>query len=78
MICVIFDEKQSLPKTKTEIIRTIIQLMIDRSTLKHFGCKSLDVKNLDNLLEALGKISWQSLQNDVGQLLLKRVKLFLY
>ena len=28
MIIVIFDKKQSLPKTKTEIIRTIIQLMI--------------------------------------------------
>ena len=78
MICVIFDEKQSLPKTKTEIIRTIIKLMMDRSTLKHFGCKSQDLKQLDNSLEILGKISWTALQNDIGQLLLKKVKRFLY
>ena len=77
MICVIFDKKQFLPKTKTEIIRTIIQLMMDRSTLKHFGCKSSELKQLDNLLEMLGKISWTALQNDIAQLLLKKVKHFL-
>ena len=76
MTCVIFDEKQSLPKTKTEIIRTIIELMMDRSTLKHYGCKSSDLEHLDTLLETLGKISWTALQNDIGQLLLKKVDSF--
>ena len=73
MTCVIFDMKQSLPKQKTEIIRTIIELMMDRSTLKHFGCKSSELKHLDTLLFKLGEISWKALQNDIGQLLLIQV-----
>ena len=77
MTCVIFDEAQSLPKKKTEIIRTIIQLMMDRSTLKHFGCKSSELQNLDSLLYALGEQSWKALQKDIGQLLLKQVIYYL-
>ena len=73
MICVIFEEKESLPNRKTEIIRTIIELMMDRATLKHFECKSSEIKNLDSLLYALGEFSWKALQNDVGQLLLIKV-----
>ena len=73
MICVIFDEKQNLPKKKTEIIRTIVELMTDRSTLKHFGCKSLELEHLDSLLYASGKQSWNALQKDIGQLLLIQV-----
>ena len=73
MICVIFDEKQTLPKKKTEIIGTIVELMMDRSTLKHFGCKSLELEHLDSLLYALGELSWIALQKDIGQLLLIQV-----
>ena len=73
MTCVIFDEKQSLPKKKTEIIGTIIELMMDRSMLKHFGCKSADLQCLDSLLHALGEQSWTALQKDIGQLLLAQV-----
>ena len=73
MTCVIFDEKQSLPKKRTEIIGTIIQLMMDRSTLKHFGCKSSGLQKLDSLLYALGEQSWTALQKDIGQLLLIKV-----
>ena len=73
MTCVIFDEKQSLPKKKTEIIGTIIELMMDRSTLRHFGCKSSELQHLDSLLCALGELSWKALQKDIGQLLLIQV-----
>ena len=73
MTCVIFDEKQSLPKKKTEIIGTIIELMMDRSTLKHFGSKSSELHHLDSLLYALGKESWNALHKDIGQLLLIQV-----
>ena len=73
MTCVIFDEKQSLPKKKTEIIGTIIELMMDRSTLKHFGSKSSELQQLDSLLYALGKESWNALHKDIGQLLLIQV-----
>ena len=76
MVCVIFDENQSLPKRKTAIIRTIIQLMMDRSTLKHFGCKSSELVHLDSLLCTLGEHSWNALQKDIGQLLLIEVNLY--
>ena len=76
MTCVIFDEKQSLPKKKIEIIGTIIKLMMDRSTLKHFGCKSTDLQCLDSLLYALGEQSWTALRKDIGQLLLIQVIFF--
>ena len=77
MTFVIFDEKQSLPKRKTEIIGTIIELMMDRSTLKHFGYKSVDLQCLDSLLYALGEQSWTALRKDIGQLLLIQVIYFL-
>ena len=73
MTCVIFDEKQSLPKKKTEIIGTIIKLMMDRSTLKHFRCKSSELEHIDSLLFALGEASWNALQKEIGQLLLMQV-----
>ena len=73
MTCVIFDEKKSLPRSKTEIIKTIIQLLMDRSTLKHFGCKSSELKHLDSLSCTLGEFSLTALQKDTGQLLLAKV-----
>ena len=78
MKCVIFDEKQSLPKKKTEIIGTIIELMMDRSTLKHFGCKSSELQHLDSLLWALGELSWAALRKDIGQMLLMQVVFYCY
>ena len=73
---VVFIEKKSLPKTKTDIYNTIYQLVMDRTTLKTFGCLSKDIAKLADLLDALGEFSWNALQNDVQQLLLKRVRLF--
>ena len=76
MVCVLYDENQFLPKKKTEIIRTIIELMMDRSTLRHFHCKSSDLNHLDSLLYTLGEQSWKTLQKDIGQLLLIQVILY--
>ena len=73
MVCVVFDERQSLPKTKTGIVQIIYELAMDRSTMKTFGCKSSDVRNLDHLLNALGEFAWKALQNDIQQLLLIKV-----
>ena len=75
MTVVVFIEEQSLPKTKTGIYDTIFRLTMDRTTLKTFGCKSKDIAKLADLLDALGEFSWNALQNDVQQLLLKRVRL---
>ena len=73
---VVFIEKKALPNTKTDIYNTIYQLVMDRTTLKTFGCLSKDIAKLADLLDALGEFSWNALQNDVQQLLLKRVRLF--
>ena len=75
MICVIFEEKQSLPKTRTETVSQIFELTIDRTVLKGFSSSMYaDVKEFqDALLCALGELSWKSLQGDEKQLLLKKV-----
>ena len=70
MTCVVFDEKQMLPLSKTDLATTIFKLSMDRTTLKMFKRKSQDMENIDILLHTLGEFSWQSLQNDVNQLLL--------
>ena len=74
MTVVVFLEKKSLPRTKTEIYKTIFKLVIDRTTLKTFGCKSEAISKLEDLLYRLGEFSWNALQDDIQQLLLKKVK----
>ena len=74
MAVVVFVEKKSLPKTKTEIYKTIFRLAMDRTTLKTFGCKSAEISKLEDLLYTLGEFSWKALQEDVQQLLLKKGK----
>ena len=73
MACVIFNQKESLPKSKTDIFDTIFELLMDRTTLKTFGCKSGEIANLDELLCRLGELFWKALQNDIQQLLLNKV-----
>ena len=74
MTVVVFVEKKSLPRTKTGIYEIIFRLVIDRTTLKKFGCKSAAISNLEDLLHMLGEFSWNALQDDVQQLLLKKVR----
>ena len=73
IVCWVFLEKKSLPKTQTEIFSTVYELIMDRSTLKTMGCKSSEISNLDDLLYTLGKFSLRALQSDVRQLLLNKV-----
>ena len=76
MTCVIYFEHKTLPKTKTKIYSQIFEMIIDRTALKTFkpGLYA-DVKEyLDDLLSALGELSWKRLQSNVQQLLLKKVR----
>ena len=75
MGCTLFISNMSLPHSKTELYGDIFYLMMDRSTLKTFGCKSKDVPSIDQWLSVLGKLSWKALQNDTRQLLLNKVDL---
>ena len=66
MICVIFEERNSLPEARTETGRQIIELTIGRTTLKSFSEGMYkDIKGFQEaLLYALGELSWKSLQGD--------------
>ena len=70
---VIFNEENTLPKTKTKMYETIFRLTIDRTTLKTFGSKSKNITKLDDLLNTLGEFSLKALQKNSQELLLKRV-----
>ena len=73
MGCTVFISNMSLPNSKTKLYGDIFHLIMDRTTLKTFGCKSGDVPNIDQFLSILGKLSWEALQKDTGQLLLNKV-----
>ena len=75
MTCVLFEERQSLPKTKTSIVGQIFELTIDRTVLKSFSPGMYaDVNEfMDDLLFALGEIAWDSLNKNEKQLLLNKV-----
>ena len=73
MTVVVFIEEKALPKSKTGIYKTIFRLVTNRTTLKNFGLKSEDIPQMEHLLHTLGEFAWKALQNDVQQLLLKKV-----
>ena len=73
MGCTVFISNMSLPNSKTKLYGNIFDLIMDRTTLKTFGCKSGDIQNIDQWLSILGKLSSKALQNDARQLLLNKV-----
>ena len=73
MCCTVFLSNMSLPQSKTKLYGDIFNLIMDRTTLKTFGCKSNDVPNIEQWLHILRKLAWKALQNDTGQLLLNKV-----
>ena len=64
---------QSLPKGKTEIIWKIVQMSMDRATMRHIGKKSSKIANLEEMLCCLGELSWSSLQKDTEKLVINKV-----
>ena len=73
MICVLYEENDSLPKTRTRIYETVRELAMDRTTWKTFGCKSTEVKDITRKTSILGKFAWEALKKDIQQLLLNKV-----
>ena len=73
MSCTVFISNMSLPHSKTKLYGDIFDLIMDRTTLKTYGCKSSDIPHIAQLLSILGKLSWEALQKDTGQLLLNKV-----
>ena len=77
MTCVLYEENRSLPDTRAKIYETVRELAMDRTTLKTFGCKSSQVRNINRMTSVLGKFAWEALNRDIQQLLLNKVYIFI-
>ena len=77
MSCTVFISNSSLPHSETKLYGEIFELIMDRTTLKTFGCKSKDIPNIEKWLCILGSLSWKALQNEVRQLLLDKVEFYI-
>ena len=64
---------QSLPKGKTEIIWKIVQMCMDRATMRYIDKKSREIVNLEEMLCCLGELFWSSLQKDTEKLVINKV-----
>ena len=70
MLCVLYLETESLPRTKTDIVWDIIQMYKERAEGK--GCIVTD-----EMLLILGLLSLEASQRDTHQLLIKQVSVWL-
>ena len=75
MVYILYRATESLPRSRTHIMWDIIRLCMDRSAIKHLGKKSSEIPDLEELLFALGELSWLALQKDSKHLLLDKVRL---
>ena len=68
MLCILYEERKQLPRTQTEIIQEIIQIYIQRAKEK-----GVELSDEAEMLYVLGELSWEALQRDTHQLLIKKV-----
>ena len=73
MVCVLYFKEQKLPKSHTAIIDRIVEMILDRSALKHFGRKWRKIPGLETKLYQLGELAWKTLKSKTRQLLLLKV-----
>ena len=71
MTCFIYEEKQSLPKTRTGVLKTLYTLLGHRSRMKLSGRTTDEIDAHENTLSKLGQLAWDALKRDV--LILKKV-----
>ena len=67
MICVLFLYDWKLPSTKTEILKAIVNRLINREAIRNSGKKAVD--RLEQVLIKLGKLAWQGLNRPDKKLL---------
>ena len=70
MTCVIFIEKETLPRKRSQIVRSIIDMYVMRAHER-----GVDLEDMDNILLFLGELSYEASQRDTHQLLLRKVSL---
>ena len=73
MASVIYIEKNISLKTETEVLCTVLEMILIRASEKSFDCPPSELKDLETWLKILGEMSWKSLQKDVRQHLLDKV-----
>ena len=71
MSCFIYEENHSLPKTRTNILKTLYTLLEQRSAIKISGRTTDEKKTFEDTLSKLGKLAWDALKRD--ELILKKV-----
>ena len=73
MVYVLYFKEQKLPKSHTAVIDRIVEMILDRSALKHFGRKWRQIPGLEAKLYQLGELAWETLKSKTRQLLLLKV-----
>ena len=74
MASVIYIEKNLPLKTETEVLCNVQEMILKRKSMEYFGCPPSELKDFETWLRILGEISWKSLQKDVRQHLLDKVR----
>ena len=75
MTCFIFEKHESLPKTRTDILKNLYKLLADRSSVKTSVQPSDEMVDVyENNLLKLGSLAWDALKED--ELTLKKVRQF--
>ena len=59
ILCVLFKSSQALPKTKTTVLKAVIDRCIDRETIRAKGQKAVDTAR--RAFHKLGELAWQGL-----------------
>ena len=67
MLCVLYHANETLPRRKTDIVFGIIKMYINRAK-KRFP----KIKDFEEILFKLGKLSWEALQRNTKQLLISK------
>ena len=64
MTCFIYEEKYSLPKNRTDILKTLFTLLGQRTEIKRSGRTTDEKEGFENTLSNLGKLAWGGLKRD--------------
>ena len=77
MVCVLFSEGEALPNARTKIVSKIFELTINRTTLKSLSPEEYAEfkKSFNDLMHALGELSWKALRQNVPRLAVNKVGL---
>ena len=77
MVCVLFSEGEVLPKGRTKVVSKIFELTINRTTLKSLSPEEYVEfkKSFNELMHALGELSWKALRQNIPSLPVSKVRL---